>query len=130
MKLTTFTGAYNQTSVVFPYILAAPSYFLGRITLGQFQQTGERLRPGRGRAVFFITNYTTLASYKATIDRLTTFNAAMARPRRSAGPAGGSASWSRPGRTWPSTASGSACRTAAPSSRPTASRFAPARRRS
>jgi putative ATP-binding cassette transporter len=39
MKLTTFTAGYSQLSVIFPYVLAAPSYFLGRITLGQFQRT-------------------------------------------------------------------------------------------
>jgi putative ATP-binding cassette transporter len=77
MKLTTFNGAYNQTSVVFPYILAAPSYFLGKITLGQFQQTASAFGRVEGALSFFITSYTTLAAYKATVDRLTTFNLAM-----------------------------------------------------
>jgi putative ATP-binding cassette transporter len=79
MKLTTFTAAYGQTSVVFPYILAAPSYFLGKITLGQFQQTAGAFARVEGALSFFINAYTTLAAYKATTDRLTTFNAAMSR---------------------------------------------------
>jgi putative ATP-binding cassette transporter len=79
MKLTTFTAGYAQTSVVFPYILAAPSYFLGKITLGQFQQTASAFARVESALSFFITAYTTLAAYKATVDRLTTFNLAMTR---------------------------------------------------
>jgi putative ATP-binding cassette transporter len=77
MKLTTFTAGYSQTSVVFPYILAAPSYFLGKITLGQFQQTASAFARVESALSFFINAYTTLAAYKATVDRLTTFNLAM-----------------------------------------------------
>jgi putative ATP-binding cassette transporter len=79
MKLTTFNGAYNQASVVFPYILAAPSYFLGKITLGQFQQTAGAFSQVDTSLSYFVNAYTTLAAYKATVDRLTTFNEAMAR---------------------------------------------------
>ena len=79
MKLTTFTGAYSQTSVVFPYILAAPSFFLGRITLGQFQQTASAFGRVESALSFFINAYATLAAYKATTDRLTTFNAAIGK---------------------------------------------------
>lgn len=79
MKLTTFNGVYNQASVVFPYILAAPSYFLGRITLGQFQQTAGAFGQVDSSLSYFVNAYTTLAAYKATTDRLTTFNQAMAR---------------------------------------------------
>jgi putative ATP-binding cassette transporter len=79
MKLTTFTGGYSQLSVIFPYVLAAPSYFLGKITLGQFQQTASAFNRVEGALSFFIAAYTTLAAYKANIDRLTTFNAAMSK---------------------------------------------------
>lgn len=79
MKLTTLTGAYSQTSVVFPYILAAPSFFVGKITLGQFQQTASAFTRVESALSFFITAYSTLAAYKATTDRLTTFNTAMTK---------------------------------------------------
>lgn len=79
MKLMTFTAGYSQLSVVFPYILAAPSYFLGKITFGQFQQTASAFSQVQSAMSFFITSYQTLAAYKAIIDRLTTFNAAMSR---------------------------------------------------
>ena len=79
MKLTTFTAGYSQISVIFPYVLAAPSYFLGRITLGQFQQTASAFSQVQSSMSFFISAYSTLASYKANIDRLTSFNASMSR---------------------------------------------------
>lgn len=77
MKLTTFTAAYSQLSVIFPYVLAAPSYFVGKITFGQFQQTAGAFNRVETALSFFISAYATLASYKANIDRLTTFNAAI-----------------------------------------------------
>jgi putative ATP-binding cassette transporter len=89
MKLATFTGAYSQTSVVFPYILAAPSYFLGRITLGQFQQTASAFSRVESALSFFINAYTTLAAYKATTERLTTFNLAMTKAEALGGAASG-----------------------------------------
>ena len=79
MKLTTFTAGYSQLSVIFPYVLAAPSYFLGRITLGQFQQTASAFSQVQSAMSFFISAYTTLAAFKANTDRLTTFNASMSR---------------------------------------------------
>lgn len=79
MKLTTFTAGYSQLSVIFPYVLAAPSYFIGRITLGQFQQTAGAFSQVQSAMSFFISAYTTLAAFKANTDRLTTFNASMAR---------------------------------------------------
>ncbi len=79
MKLTSFTAGYSQLSVIFPYVLAAPSYFVGKITLGQFQQTAGAFNRVETALSFFINAYTTLASYKANVDRLTTFNASMSR---------------------------------------------------
>jgi len=77
MKLVTFTTSYNQTSVVFPYILAAPSYFAGAITLGALQQVASAFGQVASALNFFINAYTTLAAYKAVVDRLTTFNASI-----------------------------------------------------
>ncbi len=79
MKLTTFTAGYSQLSVIFPYVLAAPSYFIGKITLGQFQQTASAFSQVQSAMSFFITAYSTLASFKANVDRLTTFNASMTK---------------------------------------------------
>jgi putative ATP-binding cassette transporter len=38
-RLTFFTAAYSQVAVVFPFVVAAPAYFAGRIPLGGLTQT-------------------------------------------------------------------------------------------
>lgn len=79
MKLTSFTAGYSQISVIFPYVMAAPSYFAGTITLGVFQRTATAFSQVQSAMSFFITAYSTLASFKANVDRLTSFNASMTR---------------------------------------------------
>ncbi|UMY19167.1 ABC transporter ATP-binding protein/permease [Methylobacterium organophilum] len=79
IKLGSFTLSYSQISVVFPYILAAPSYFAKKITLGQFQQTGDAFSSVQSSLSFFISSYTTIASYKANTNRLASFKRAMTK---------------------------------------------------
>ncbi|GEP08347.1 ABC transporter ATP-binding protein/permease [Methylobacterium gnaphalii] len=79
IKLGSLTLSYSQISVVFPYILAAPSYFAKKITLGQFQQTADAFSSVQGALSFFISSYTTLASYKANTNRLSSFKRAMTK---------------------------------------------------
>ena len=79
MKLTTFTQSFFQASVVIPYIIVAPYYFAGQITLGVMTQTAGAFSRVEGSLTFFISRYQALASYKAVVDRLTTFGDAMAR---------------------------------------------------
>ncbi|GBU19737.1 MULTISPECIES: ABC transporter ATP-binding protein/permease [Methylobacterium] len=85
IKLGSFTLSYSQISVVFPYILAAPSYFLKKITLGQFQQTADAFSSVQSSLSFFINAYTTIASYKANTNRLASFKRSMTRAEALAG---------------------------------------------
>ena len=73
LKLLTFTTAYSQLNVVIPYIIVAPYFFLGKITLGQMTQTGSAFGRVKSALSFFITRYQSLASYKAAVERLSTF---------------------------------------------------------
>ena len=59
MHLNIFQSGYFQANVVVPYILTAPYYFIGKITLGQMQQTVGAFSRVRARSTFFITLYTT-----------------------------------------------------------------------
>ncbi|MEN3930211.1 ABC transporter ATP-binding protein/permease [Microvirga sp. W0021] len=77
MKITTFRFSFMQANVVFPYLLVAPYYFIGKITLGQMQQTAGAFANVQDAFNFFITAYTILAAYKAVINRLTSFETAM-----------------------------------------------------
>jgi putative ATP-binding cassette transporter len=85
MKLNTFTAAYFQANVVVPYILTAPYYFAGKITLGQMQQVNGAFSQVTSALTYFIQIYTTLADYKAVLDRLTTFEGAIASAQRVGG---------------------------------------------
>ncbi len=78
LKLQTFTLSYFQANVVVPYLITAPYFFAGKITLGQMQQTVGAFSRVESALTFFISAYTTLADYKAVIDRLTTFEGAIA----------------------------------------------------
>ncbi|MET0428437.1 MAG: ABC transporter ATP-binding protein/permease, partial [Microvirga sp.] len=83
MRLQVFQSSYFQANVVVPYILTAPYYFIGRITLGQMQQTVGAFSSVQGALDFFITSYSTIANYKAVVDRLLTFESSIESVRRS-----------------------------------------------
>jgi putative ATP-binding cassette transporter len=78
-KLIAFTASYSQLNAVIPYILVAPYYFAGQIQLGGLTQTAQAFGRVEGTMSFFITFYTTIADYKAIVDRLTGFDAAITR---------------------------------------------------
>ncbi len=77
LKLSTFTSSFFQASVVIPYVIVAPYYFLGKISLGQMSQTAGAFGRVESAMTFFIARYSSLAAFKAVIDRLTSFGAAI-----------------------------------------------------
>jgi putative ATP-binding cassette transporter len=77
LKLVTFTASYFQASAVIPYIIVAPYFFLGKITLGQMTQTAGAFGRVESALNFFIARYQSLASFKAVVERLTTFRSAI-----------------------------------------------------
>ncbi|MBF9234947.1 ABC transporter ATP-binding protein/permease [Microvirga alba] len=85
MRLQVFQSTYFQANVVVPYILTAPYFFIGKITLGQMQQTVGAFSSVQSALDFFITSYSTIANYKAVVDRLTTFEAAVEAVRQKGG---------------------------------------------
>src|SRR5262245_46755399 len=89
--LTWFTAGYAQAAVVFPFLVGAPRYFSGAIQLGGLIQISNAFGQVQGALSWFIDAYTTFASWKATVDRLTGFHnaivAAEEESRAGAGPA-------------------------------------------
>ncbi len=79
LKLVGFTFSWGQISVAFPYIFMGSYFFAKKITLGQLQQGASAFRTVNDALSFFITQYSSLASFQATIDRLTSFDTAMGR---------------------------------------------------
>src|SRR5499427_4782048 len=82
VKLLAFTTSYFQANVVIPYVIVAPYFFLGKITLGQMTQTAGAFGRVESALTFFIARYQSLASYKAVVERLTTFRAAIEEARK------------------------------------------------
>ncbi|HEX2134809.1 MAG TPA: ATP-binding cassette domain-containing protein, partial [Microvirga sp.] len=78
-RLIAFTAFYENSNSVVPFVIAAPFYFAGRIALGVMTQVASAFGRVEGALSFFITFYQSLADYKAVIDRLTSFEAAIAR---------------------------------------------------
>ena len=85
VKLTSFTLSYNQANVVVPYVLLAPHYFSGVITLGIMTQVASAFDRVQTAMSFFIDRYNTIASYLASINRLTSFEAAIAQAKAASG---------------------------------------------
>src|SRR6185369_1486854 len=81
VKLLTFTTTYFQANAVVPYIIVAPYFFLGKITLGQMTQTAGAFGRVESALTFFIARYQSLASYKAVVERLMTFRLAIDKAR-------------------------------------------------
>ena len=75
--LTFFTVGYSQAAVVFPFIVGAPRYFSGAIQLGGLVQISNAFGQVQGALSWFIEAYTTFASWRATVDRLSGFQNAI-----------------------------------------------------
>ena len=76
-RLTWFSAGYSQAAVIFPFLVAAPRYFSGAIQLGGLMQTVSAFGHVQSALSWFIDAYTRLALWKATVDRLTGFAAAL-----------------------------------------------------
>ena len=72
-NLTWFTVGFGQAAVVFPFIVAAPRFFSGAIQLGELIQISSAFGRVQDSLSWFVDNYSTLASWRATTDRLTSF---------------------------------------------------------
>ncbi|VVO24953.1 ABC transporter ATP-binding protein/permease [Pseudomonas fluorescens] len=76
-RLTFFTAGYGQIAIIFPFIVAAPRYFSGKIQLGELMQINSAFGNVQENFSWFITAYSDLAAWRATCDRLLSFRQAM-----------------------------------------------------
>ena len=63
----------GQAAVVFPYLIAAPKYFLERLSLGSIQQIAGAFIQLQGSLAWIINSYNDIANWQAGVDRLATF---------------------------------------------------------
>jgi putative ATP-binding cassette transporter len=72
-NLVWFTSFFGQAAVVFPFVVAAPRFFSGAIQLGELMQISSAFGQVQGALSWFVDSYSGLASWRATTDRLTSF---------------------------------------------------------
>lgn len=76
-NLVAFTASFGQASVIFAFIVQAPRFFSGAIQLGQLMQVNSAFGRVQDSLSWFVDNYDRVAVWRATADRLTSFEAAM-----------------------------------------------------
>jgi putative ATP-binding cassette transporter len=76
-NLITFTSFFGQAAVIFPFVVAAPRFFSGAIQLGQLMQISSAFGKVQDSLSWFVDNYDKVAVWRATTDRLTSFDDAM-----------------------------------------------------
>lgn len=79
-----FNSGYNQIAIIFPLIIAAPSFFSGVIKLGGLMQVNNAFSQVMGAVSWFVDSYASIASWKASVDRLTTYNQDMLETKQQA----------------------------------------------
>ena len=79
--LNALIAGYSQAAIIFPIVVAAPRYFAGTMTLGDLTQTADAFGQVQGAMSWFVTSYASLASWRATTERLATFERAIAAAR-------------------------------------------------
>ena len=72
-NLVWFTNFFGQAAVVFPFIVAAPRFFSGAIQLGELIQISSAFGRVQDALSWLVDNYASLAAWRATTDRLTSF---------------------------------------------------------
>ncbi len=77
-RLVWFTSFFQQAAIIFPFLVAAPRYFSGAIKLGDLIQISSAFGKVQDSLSWFIDVYPALASWRATTERLNTFDRGVA----------------------------------------------------
>jgi len=72
-RLNFFIIFYRLFANIFPTIVASPRYFSKAISLGGLSQIGSAFGSVQGALSWFVSSFTALADWKATVDRLIGF---------------------------------------------------------
>lgn len=73
----TVSAGYAQAAVVFPFLIAAPQYFSGAIQLGGLMRVVGAFSSVQTSMSWLVTNYSELAAWRATVERLAGFERAL-----------------------------------------------------
>ncbi|ANH71756.1 ABC transporter family protein [Ralstonia insidiosa] len=81
-RLNFASSGYGQFAIIFPFLVSAPRYFGGTLTLGGMMQVATAFGQVQGAMSWFVDNYSTLVSWKASTNRLIEFQRAMRAAER------------------------------------------------
>jgi putative ATP-binding cassette transporter len=88
-RLTYFTAGYQQSAWIFPFVVAAPRYFRGELTLGGLVQTIGAFSHVQDSLSFLVQSYKQIAEWCSVVERLSGFERALERARIQPAIAGG-----------------------------------------
>lgn len=77
-RLIWFGSFFGQAAVIFPFLVSAPRFFSGAIQLGELMKITAAFDEVQKSLSWFVDNYQELAVWRATTDRLTTFEDSLA----------------------------------------------------
>jgi putative ATP-binding cassette transporter len=81
-NLIWFSTFFGQAAIIFPYVVAAPRLFSNAIQLGILMQIVDAFATVQTALAWLVDNYPTVATWKATADRLTSFEESVVRQSR------------------------------------------------
>jgi putative ATP-binding cassette transporter len=77
-RLSWFTTTYSQVAIIFPFLVAAPTYFAKTIQLGGLMQVISAFGSVQDALSFIVSSYTSIAEYQAVVERLSGFHGRVA----------------------------------------------------
>lgn len=84
-KLIWFTNFFGQAAIIFPFLVTAPRFFSGAIQLGELMQIASAFGKVQDSLSWFVDNYDSLASWRATTDRLVSFEDSLRKTENPSG---------------------------------------------
>jgi len=85
-NLIWFSNFFGQAALIFPFLVAAPRFFSGAIQLGQLMQISSAFGQVQDSLAWFVDNFSTVATWRATTDRLTSFEESVSAQTRAQRP--------------------------------------------
>ena len=80
-RLNIASNFYAQFAIIFPFLVGAPRYFSGALKLGGLMQISSAFGHAQEALSWFINAFPELASWKASVNRLAGFHAAVTAAR-------------------------------------------------
>lgn len=84
-NLTWVTAGFGWVTVVAPILVAAPLYFTGKVSFGGLMQAAGAFTQAQSSLRWFIDNFSSIADWRATLQRVATFRFALTTLREPEG---------------------------------------------